>query len=254
MKKLIVANFKMNTIPSEFKTYAMSLATKTKSSKNQIVVCPPFTHLAVAKEFLGGSKVKLGAQNISDEECGAFTGEISAKMIKDSGAEYVLIGHSDRRGKYKETDRLINKKIKTALANGLKVVLCVGESFQVRQSKQACTFVRKQIDDCLKGIYENELESLIIAYEPIWAISSDKSTDKKSISNKDITKMVEVIRKEISTQYSEKAGKNITVLYGGSVDIKNYLKILSNPAIDGAVIGGACLDVDNFSVICKESF
>ena len=171
-----------------------------------------------------------------------------------SGAEFVLIGHSDRRGKYKETDKLINKKIKTALASGLKVVLCVGESLQTRENKQACTFVRKQIDDCLKGIYENELESVIIAYEPIWAISSDKSTEKKNISNKDITRMVEVIRKEITTQYSEKAGKNIKVIYGGSVSIKNHVKILSNPAIDGAVVGGACLDVDNFSVICKESY
>ncbi len=254
MKKLIVANFKMNTVSSEFKSYAMALATKTKSSKNEVVVCPPFTHLVAAKELFGGSKVKFGAQNLSDEEKGAFTGEISGKMIKDAGAEYVLVGHSDRRGKFKETDKLINKKIKTALACGLKVVLCVGESLQTRESKQACAFVRKQIDDCLKGIYENELESVIIAYEPVWAISSDRSTDKKNISNKEISKMAEVIRKEISTQYSDKAGKNIKVLFGGSINIKNHVKILSNPDIDGAVIGAACLDVDNFSMICKESY
>ncbi len=249
MKKLIVGNFKMNTVPSEFKAYAMSLATKTQNSKNDIVVCPPFTHLAVAREFLGGSRVEVGAQNISEEESGAFTGEISAKMIKDAGANYVIIGHSERRSKFKETDKLINKKIKTALASGLKVILCVGESLQTRQNKQTCAFVRKQIDDDLKGIYENELESVIVAYEPIWAIGTGKVATKS-----DIAKMVEIIRKEIALQYSEKAGNSIKVLYGGSININNYAKIISNPALDGALIGGACLDVDNFAVICRENY
>ncbi len=249
MKKLIIGNFKMNTTPSEFRAYAMALATKTQSSKNDIVVCPPFTHLAIAKEFLGGSKVEFGAQNISEEESGALTGEVSAKMIRDLGANYVIIGHSERRGKFKETDRLINKKIKTALANGLKVVLCVGESLQIRQNKQAGMFIRKQIDDDLKGIYENELESVIVAYEPIWAIGTGKVPTKA-----DITKMVDVIRKEIATQYSEKAGKTIKVLYGGSINLNNYVKIISNPSVDGGLIGGACLDVDNFSIICRENF
>ncbi len=249
MKKIIIGNFKMNTVPSEFKTYAMALATKTKSTKNDIIICPPFTHLAVAKEFLGGSKVAVGAQNISGEEKGSFTGEISASMIKDLGADYVILGHSDRRNKFKESDRLINKKIKTALANGLKVVLCVGESLQTRENKQACAFVRKQIDDDLKGIYENELESVIIAYEPIWAIGTGKNA-----TNKDITKMADVIRKEIEQQYSIKAGKNIKVVYGGSINLNNHTKIISNPAIDGVLIGGACLDVDNFVVICRENY
>lgn len=239
----------MNTVPSEFKLYAMALATKAKSSKNEVVICPPFTHLSAASGFLGGSKVKIGAQNISDEEKGPFTGEVSAKMIKDVGASYVILGHSDRRGKFKETDKLINRKIKTALANGLKVVLCVGESLQIRESKQTVAFVRKQLDDDLKGIYENELDSVIVAYEPIWAIGTGKTA-----TNKDITKMVEIIRKEIELQYSQKASEKITVLYGGSVNINNYTKILSNPALDGALIGGACLDVDNFAVICRENY
>lgn len=249
MKKIIIGNFKMNTKPSEFKTYSMALATKTKGAKNDIVVCPPFTHLSVAKEFLDGSNVEFGAQNIWEEEKGAFTGEISASMIKDLGASYVIIGHSERRGKFKENDKMINKKIKTALANGLKVILCVGESLQTRSSKQAYTFVRKQLDDDLKGIYENELESVIIAYEPIWAIGTGKVA-----TNKDITKMNEVIRKEIEYMYSEKAGKNISVVYGGSVNINNCKKILSNEAVDGALIGGACLDVDGFAVICRETY
>lgn len=249
MKKLIIGNFKMNTTPSEFKTYAMTLATKSRGAKNTIVVCPPFTHLSLAKEFLSGSKVAFGAQNISAEESGSYTGEISAKMIKDLGATYVIVGHSDRRGLYKESDKTINKKIKTALANGLKVILCVGESLQIRESKQTQNFVRKQIDDDLKGIYENELESVVIAYEPIWAIGTGKTA-----TSKDISKMAEIIRKEIESQYSAKAAKNITIVYGGSVGLKNYKKVISNESIDGVLIGGASLDVDNFALIAKENY
>lgn len=249
MKKLIIGNFKMNSKPSEFKTYAMALVTKTKGSKNNIVVCPPFTHLAVAKEILSGSKIEFGAQNISDEEKGAYTGEISANMIKDLGANYVILGHSERRSKFKESDKLINKKIKTALANGLKVVLCLGESLQTRTAKQQYNFVKKQLDDNLKGIYENELESVVIAYEPIWAIGTGKTP-----TSKDIEKMTETIRKEVAYLYSEKAGKNVAVVYGGSVNLNNYKKILSIGNIDGVLVGGACLDVDNFAVICRENY
>ncbi len=249
MKKYIVGNFKMNTKPSELKPYAMALATKAKGGVNEIVICPPFTHLSVANEFLSGSKVEFGAQNISEEESGAFTGEISAKMIKDLGASYVILGHSERRGKFKENDKTINKKIKTALANGLKVILCVGESLQTRTAKQTYQFVKKQLDDDLKGIYENELESVLIAYEPIWAIGTGKTA-----TTKDIERMVETIRKEVEYLYSEKAGRSLAVLYGGSVNLNNYKKILSLPCLNGALIGGACLDVDSFAVIAREKF
>lgn len=249
MKKLIIANLKMNSVPSEFKNYAMALATKTKNSKNDIVICPPFTHLCVAKDFFSGSKVEFGAQNISEEESGGATGEISAKMIKDLGASYVIVGHCDRRSKFKETDKQINKKIKTALASGLKVILCVGENLQTRSNKQSCSFVRKQIDDDLKGIYENELESVVIAYEPIWAVGTGKTATKA-----DVNKMVDVIRKEIETQFSVKASQNISVVYGGSVTSGNYGKILSNEKINGVMIGGASLDVDAFSIIAKETY
>lgn len=249
MKKIIIGNFKMNTKPSELKPYAMSLATKTKGTKNDIVICPPFTHLSVAREFLGGSGIEFGAQNISSEESGAFTGEISASMIKDLGATYVIIGHSERREKFKETDRLINKKIKTALANGLKVILCVGENLQTKENKQAFAFVKKQLDDDLKGIYENELDGVIIAYEPIWSIGTGKLP-----TSKDITKMVETIRKEIEYMYSAKAGQNINVVYGGSVKMTNYKKILALDGLNGVLVGGACLDVDSFAVMGRENY
>lgn len=249
MKKIIIGNFKMNTKPSEFKNYAMTLVTKTKDSKNEIVVCPPYTHLSVAKEILAGSSIGYGAQNMSDVESGALTGEISAGMIKDLGANYVIIGHSERRAKFKESDKLINKKIKTALANGLKVILCVGESLQTRESKQAVAFVKKQLDDVLKGIYENELDSVVIAYEPIWAVGTGKVATLG-----DIKKIVDMIRKEIENLYSAKAGQNISIVYGGSINLANYKKILSNDALNGVLIGGACLDVDGFSIISRENY
>lgn len=249
MKKLIVGNLKMNTTPSEFKSYAMTIATKAKGTKNTVVICPPYTHLQVSREIFAGTKVAYGAQNISEEESGALTGEISAAMIKDLGAEYVIVGHSERRQKFKENDKVINKKIKTALANGLKVVLCVGENLQTRTNKQAISFVRKQIDDDLKGIYENELESVVIAYEPIWAIGSGKN-----VTAKEIQKMVEAIRKEVEYLYSAKASKNISVIYGGGVTLTNCKKLLSLEFLNGALVGGTCLDVDNFAVIARENY
>lgn len=249
MKKLIISNFKMNTKPSEFKNYAMSLATKTRESKNDIVVCVPFTHLPTAREILSGSLVEWGAQNICEEEKGSYTGEISALMIKDLGASYVIIGHSERRTKFKETDRLINKKIKTALANGLKVILCIGESEEMRKNRSAAAFVKKQLDDDLKGIYENELDSVVIAYEPIWAIGTGKVP-----TTRDIEKMVEVIRKEIEFNYSQKAAKNLVVVYGGSVTVKNYEKIIGNEHLNGALVGGASLDCDIFARMAKEDY
>lgn len=247
MKKIIISNLKMNTVPSDMKSYSMQLATKTAGSKNRIIVCMPFTHFHTAKQFLDGSKIEIGAQNVSDEEAGKNTGEISASMLKDSGVSYVIVGHSERRSKFKETDRLINKKLKMALSRGLKVVLCVGEDRVTRENKGACQFVKKQLDDVLKGIYENELESVIIAYEPIWAIGTGKTATLK-----DIEKMVGVIRKEIAYLYNDKT--QISVVYGGSIDIKNYKKIISLPCLDGALVGGASLDVDNFSVMARESY
>lgn len=249
MKKIIIANFKMNTTPSEMKGYSMTLATKTVNTKNQIIVCPPFTHLAIAKQFLDGSKITLGAQNVSDAEKGTYTGEISASMLKDLGVEYVIIGHSERRSRFKETDKMVNRKIKTALSCGLKVILCIGEDLTTRSARQAGQFVRKQLNDALKGIYENEFEGIIVAYEPIWAIGTGKSATLK-----DIEKMTALLRKEVAGLYSEKAGEKINIVYGGSIDLNNYKKIISLPCINGALIGGASLDVDNFSLIARENY
>jgi len=249
MRKILIANFKMNTTPSAFKSYAMTLATKAKHCKNEIIVCPPYTHLFVARDMLAGTNVSFGAQNLSEEEKGELTGEISASMIKDLGANYVVVGHCERRLKFKENDKTINKKIKTALANGLKVILCVGENLQTRTNKQACQFVRNQLEEDLRGIYENELEGVIVAYEPVWAFGTGKN-----VTAKDIAKMVETIRKEIAYMYSDKAGNTVNVVYGGGVTLSNYKKLLDNDELNGLLVGNACLDVDNFAIMCKENY
>ena len=249
MRKILIANFKMNTTPSAFKSYAMTLATKGRHSKNEIIVCPPYTHLYMAKDMLGGTNIAYGAQNISEDEKGELTGEISACMIKDLGASYVIIGSSERRAKFKENDKTINKKIKTALANGLKVILCVGENMQAKENKQGCAFVKAQLEEDLRGIYENELEGVVIAYEPVWALNSGKNATAKEIE-----KIVDTIRKEVAYLYSEKAGSGVSVVYGGQVSLSNYKKLLASEKINGLLIGTACLDVDNFAIICKESY
>ena len=246
MKKIIISNLKMNTVPSDMKSYSMQLATKTAGSKNRIIVCMPFTHFHTAKQFLDGSKIEIGAQNVSDEEAGKNTGEISASMLKDSGVSYIIVGHSERRSKFKETDRLINKKLKMALSQGLKVILCIGEDKVTREAKGACAFVKKQLDDALKGIYENELESVIIAYEPIWAIGTGKSCDAVE-ANRTIGEIRNVIKK----LYGESVSDEIRILYGGSVKPSTIVEQMAQPEIDGGLIGGASLKADSFIELIK---
>ena len=239
----------MNMLPDEAIRFIDELTPLVKDTENEVILCVPYTDLFYSLLAAQNTNIKIGAQNMHWEESGAYTGEVSGRMLKVIGVEYVIIGHSERRNKFKETDKVVNKKIKTALASGLKVILCVGENLTTRQSKQAATFVKKQLDDCLKGIYENELESIIIAYEPIWAIGTGKTATVK-----DIQSMTNTLRKEISYLYSDKAGEQVNIVYGGSVDIVNYKKILILPCLNGVLIGGASLNVDNFAVVCRENY
>ena len=243
----IIGNFKMNKTPSETKQYILQLMSKVEGNKNEIVLCVPSTSLTSAKFLLTGSNIKLGGQNICDEELGKNTGEVSGQMIKDAGAEYVIIGHSERRVKYKENCRTNNKKIKIALKNRLKVVLCVGENLAERNTLKMLESLKIQIEESLKGIYENELEHIIIAYEPIWAIGSGKLP-----SNKELEKAVKAIRKVITDDFSEKAGKSIEIVYGGSLDAKNINQYLKIGTINGFLVGGSCLDANHFAQIIKE--
>ena len=243
MKK-IIANFKMNMIGDEIKSHLIKLLAKI-NGKNEVVICPPSPYLALSDFILKGSAVKLGAQNICDEEEGKNTGEISGKMIKDCGGDYVIVGHSERRAKFRETGRIINKKIKLALKNGLKVILCVGETTAEKNLGKTKEVIKNQVEEAFKGLYENELFNIIVAYEPIWAIGTGKTP-----SVKDVEGVAKHIRDAVCADFSPKAEK-IEVVYGGSVDNKNCSSFAKAKGINGLLVGGASLDVDNFAQICK---
>ena len=245
--RMIIANFKMNKTPLETKDYLMQFVPKVENSKKEIVLCMSATSLGVAKFMTEGTNIKLGGQNICDEERGKCTGEVSGEMIKGAGADYVIVGHSERRTKFKESHRTNNKKIKIALKNRLKAILCVGENLAERNTLKMLDSLRTQIEESLKGLYENELENIIIAYEPIWAISSGKLP-----TIKELEKAVRAIRKVISDDFSEKAGKEIAVVYGGSLDDKNISQYTKIPEIDGFLIGGASLDPIEFARILRK--
>lgn len=247
MKKLIIANNKMNMVADEAKTYFTKLVAKANTANADVVICPSFTSLPVANFITKGSDIKLGAQNVSDEEFGAFTGEINAEMLKSVGAEYVILGHSERRSKFKETDKLINKKIKMALKHGLKCIYCVGESLVEKNTMKTEASIRKQIEEGLKGLYQNELESVVIAYEPVWAIGTGVTATPK-----DVELGASVIRNAISHLYTEQAGENIQVVYGGSLNDKNFQNILNIKGIDGGLFGGISLNVDSFVYIINN--
>lgn len=246
MKK-IIGNFKMNQTPTQTKDYLIQFLAKVEGTKNEVVLCFPATSLTTAKYLTSASTVKLGGQNICDEEINKNTGEVSASMIRDAGAEYVIIGHSERRAKHKENTRTNNKKIKIALKNRLKVILCVGESLAERNTLKMLDSLKAQIEESLKGIYENELQNIMIAYEPIWAIGSGKLP-----TTKELDKAVKAIRKVISDDFSPKAGKEIDVVYGGSIGVKNASQYAKIETIDGFLIGGSCLDPLGFAQIIKE--
>lgn len=246
MKKLIVGNFKMNTTLKEFSLYLDRFLPKIKDSKNSIVMCVPYTHLMLANQKLVATDVKFGSQNLSVDESGAHTGEISNHMIKDIGASYTLVGHSEIRKRFKETNEQVNQKIINALGVNLKAILCVGETKTERNAGKTDFVLKKQIDIALKGLYENELKNIIIAYEPCWAIGTGKTATSKDIEN-----AVKIIRKTIAESFSDKAAEKIQILYGGSTKLENFNNILKIQGINGLLVGGACLDYDVFAKMCK---
>ena len=246
MKKYILGNFKMNMTLKETEGYIEKFLPLVENSKNEIVIFPSFTNLMFANQKLTASKVFLGAQNVHFENSGAYTGEISSSMLKSVGVSFVLIGHSERRKYFLEKNEQLNKKIKEALGQGLKVILCIGETKYERQNKKYKQVLQKDVQDALKGLYENELKNIIIAYEPIWSIGTGKLP-----SGKEIEEACVIIREQILTDYSEKSSKNIKVLYGGSVNAQNAKVFSDIKGINGLLVGGASLKADEFAKICN---
>lgn len=246
MKKIIFGNFKMNMTVHDTERYIEQFLPLVQGSKNDVAIFPSFVNLMFAKQKLTASKIMLGAQNVAVEASGAYTGEVSAQMLKSVCVNYVLIGHSERRKQFLEKNEQINKKIKQALGEGLRIVLCVGESKYERQNKKVEQVLEREILDAVKGLYENELKNIIIAYEPIWAIGTGKLP-----TTREVEQATGVIRKIIKQEYSETASKNLKVLYGGSVNSSNAKQYASISGINGLLVGGASLDAKEFAKIAN---
>ena len=246
MKKYIFGNFKMNMTLKETENYIEKLLPLVNNCNNDIAIFPSFVNLMFAQQKLTSSKVMLGAQNVSSESAGAYTGEVSSSMIKSVGASFVIVGHSERRKLFLEKNDTINKKILEALGVGLKVVLCIGETKYERVSNKYKLVLEKEVSECLKGLYENELKNIIIAYEPIWAIGTGKHP-----STKEIEGAVKIIRNKIKNEFSPDAEKNIKIIYGGSVNSQNAKMYSQISGVNGLLVGGSSLDPEEFAKIAK---
>lgn len=245
---LMAGNWKMNLTPSESISFAKELVSSISGVNDDIdvMIAPTFAALSGVREVIKGSIIKLGAQNINENESGAYTGEISADMLLDIGVEYVIIGHSERRHIYKETDELINKKVLFTLQKALKPVLCVGELLEEREAGKTNEVVRTQVVNGLKSVPADEMKNIVVAYEPVWAIGTGK------VATKEIAEEVhESIRNIIVELYDDSIAENLTIQYGGSVKPDNVDDLMSQKDIDGALVGGASLKADSFTRIAN---
>ena len=247
-KCIIVANWKMNLLISESISLVKHIIDNFAPKENiEIGLAPPFTTLSSVKNQLSDTKILLGGQNIYPENHGAFTGEISAEMLKDIGCEFVIIGHSERRIYFHEDDQFINRKIKVALESGLKIIFCIGESLDQRDAGKTESVVKSQLINGLKGISDTEMKNIIIAYEPIWAIGTGKNAEPEQAQS-----VHKFIRNVIGESWNEEVSNKIQIQYGGSVNPGNCREILMQDDIDGALIGSASLDADSFCAIINS--
>lgn len=242
-RPLIAGNWKMNNTDSETMDFVKNLKKLELSDKVEACIIAPFTSLKTLSKEFDFSNISIGAQNMYFEEYGAFTGEISPKMLKDLGVNYVIIGHSERRTIFNEDDELLNKKIISALNNGLKPILCCGENLEQRQANKQNEVVEKQLKADLKNISSDMINNnLVIAYEPLWAIGTGKTA-----SSDNAQEMCHFIRNLLSEIYSNELANKIRIQYGGSVKPSNISEIMSKNDIDGVLVGGASLEVESFS-------
>lgn len=248
-KVIIAGNWKMNKTASEAKALVEELKAKVKDITSvEIVVCPPFTSIAAAVEAAAGSNVKVGAQNIHWAENGAFTGEISAQMLKECGVEYVIIGHSERRQYFGETDETVNKRLKAALAAGLKPMVCVGELLEDREGGNTEKVLFTQLEGGLAGISPEQMEKIVIAYEPVWAIGTGKTATPEMA---DATHCY--IRQQLGDMFGQDVAAKTRIQYGGSMKADNAASLVAQPNIDGGLIGGASLKADSFADLIRNS-
>ncbi|HET7152537.1 MAG TPA: triose-phosphate isomerase [Candidatus Kapabacteria bacterium] len=247
-RKIVAGNWKMNTDVASAKTLLRSIVESVKKSAPaaDVIVCPPYIALQEAQSILHDSKVALGAQNLHYEDDGAFTGEISATMLKSVGCKYVIIGHSERRQYFGETDGTVNKRIHKALNHELTPIFCVGETLNERQSGKAFDVIHRQVTGGLENISPENMKRIIIAYEPVWAIGTGQNATPAQAE--EVHAYIRTILKEL---FSDAIAQVISILYGGSVKPENAREIFAQQNVDGGLIGGASLKADNFLAIAN---
>ena len=243
-KPIIAGNWKMNMTPSQAKELVTDLIPLVKDAACDVVVCPPYVDIALVAELVKGTNIQVGAQNIHWAEKGAFTGEISAAMLKEAGAAYAIIGHSERRQYFGETDATVNSRTKAALAAGIVPIICVGESLEQRENGETDVVVSGQVKADLADIPGEAVAGLVIAYEPIWAIGTGKTaTDEQA------NETIGLIRETIASLYGQAVADQVRIQYGGSMNPKNVKGLMAQPQIDGGLIGGASLKAADFAQV-----
>lgn len=242
--KVIAGNWKMNKDVFETADLINGLKKALEKTNAIVIICPPFTSLVVAQQLLKGSAIKLGAQDVSVHDDGAYTGEISVKMLKSVGCEYIIVGHSERRQYFHESNELINQKAKKVLSSGMKSIICVGETLDEREKGITDKVITAQVKGVLAGLTEADLDRVIIAYEPVWAIGTGKTATTQQAED-----VHQLIRKLVAQLYSWAVAEKLIIQYGGSVKPENAKELLNQADIDGALVGGACLKADSFSAI-----
>lgn len=246
-KKVIAGNWKMNMLPNETIEYIEKFEKLVKDTQNEVILCVPYTDLFYALLSAQNTNIKIGAQNMHFAENGAYTGEVSGKMLKSIGVKYVIIGHSERRQYFNETDETVNKKIKAAFENELKPIVCVGETLEQREAGKTAEIITTQTKLALDGLSNEQVKNTIIAYEPIWAIGTGKTATSEDANNS-----IKEIRKEIEKIYGKDIAECVIIQYGGSVKSSNAKELFETSDIDGGLVGGASLKPDEFAKIVNS--
>lgn len=247
-QKIVTGNWKMHKTVEEAKDFVRQLLPSIESSAVLIYLAVPFTVIYPLHKEFQHSALKIGAQNMNDASAGAFTGEIAGRMLKEAGADFVLLGHSERRHLFQETNEFINRKVKRAVLDGLQPVLCIGETLIERQEGQTHDVLKKQLTECLAGLEAHDLRNLILAYEPVWAIGTGETATPEMAEQ-----VHEFCRNQLAELFSEEFADQTVIQYGGSVNALNASLLLSQPNIDGLLVGGASLSLETFSQIVNDS-
>ncbi len=247
-KPIIAGNWKMNKTNTEAASLLNDIIFGVKGVMDvEIIICPPYTALSDVNKLIKKTNIELGAQDVYFEEKGAFTSKISCEMLADVGCTYVILGHSETRQYFNETDELINKKVKAALKNSLKPIICVGESLEQRKANETMNVVKQQVKEALKDIPKTQMKNIVIAYEPIWAIGTGETATPEQAQEVHFA-----IRKVLLALYDPVVAESTRILYGGSVKPNNVKELMAEEDIDGGLIGGASLDAESFSKLVKS--